>query len=636
MNWSRCARLILLVCLVTPLKHLHAQFTNEVAIIKDGVRFFVRPSVTVNTTGVGVVQVRLTQIHARIDESYGVMVDGVREPYTAWTRGLVSYFTAIRVNSLSLTIFFDGVQGCTGRASSGLWREGALETASCNEGSRARVTDYSASGLTASGILELQSEVRRRRAADRREAEERARLARADSIARAAEAAEAARRAEAQRAADQAAKAAATRAATASVAQPKASATASAGGSGVAGTTASAGAAASGTGTQQTAAERAAAERDQAAREQARRETEAAQRQLDALRAETAVRQQNLERNMDALAGSVAQVAGLIAENNRRKKEAEARQAARQQAEWEVRIARERAENLVASLARFAEHPVGFACTPSSSRPLRVGERVSDSLSLVTSCRLPSEVLVARYVLTVDKAQHLRIPMEITGPYSGVNFTIVRDGRSLPVESDFVYGKSIRVTPGTYEIQLTTTAKGEVGTYTLATERWLRSKAGIGRWHLAVSYDLANSTVGEQSQIAGNLAFRGGVRIVGGLAAVAEFAMVGAGGAPWDGEQDLSIIQQYGFRFGVGSRWLPIRPYVQWTTGPVLPFDDSDDFTGTSSRTIVGAEWFTRTGGGNLGLEWGVVFETGDLTTDRGEFYTRNRTGLIFGLNTYF
>lgn len=587
---------------------LRAQFTNEVAVVRDGVRFLVRPSVTIATTPAGVVQVTLTQINARVDEGYGVVVDGVRETYTAYTRGLVSSFSAIRVTSLSLGITFDGVQGCTGRVGLGVWREGETMTASCNSGSTARLTGFSVNGLTTSGVLELQSEVRRRRALARQDSLAKLQQARQDSIARA--------RAEAERLAAQ--RAAAARPSSQQPAQQAAQPM----------STQAAGEPASAAAREQTA-------REQAAREQAEREAAAAQRALEALREQNAASQQRLEENVEAFGNSVAQVASLIAENNRRKKAREAEEAARNAAAYQARVARERAANLAQSLARFAEHPVGRACTAADLRPLQLGARVQDSLSLVSSCRTDGQLLVQRYQLRVDAPQTLLVQIERSGLYSGLPWALFRDGQRVTTTT-VNPGNTIRVTPGVYDFIFQTAARGEVGTVAVTAARWQRSKAYQARFHAAAAYDAGNSTVGDAAQFGGNLALRGGVRLVGGLAAIGEYSMALGGGPLYDGSQEGSVLMHFGARLGVGSRWQALRPYAQWTTGSVQGVDGPEDFKGNSSRLSAGVEWFFVSGGGNTALEFGFVSETGKITTRLGETLKRERAGLIFGVNAYF
>jgi hypothetical protein len=140
----------------------HAQFTAETAIESNGVRIFIRPRASIEKIE-GWAKVTLDGISSRVDAAYGVVVDGERAGYGDFGGQLESYFNAIEVRTLSATFFFDGGPGCTGQVSDAAWSEGESSTASCRDGASPRLTRYSASGLSTSGVLELAREVRRLR-----------------------------------------------------------------------------------------------------------------------------------------------------------------------------------------------------------------------------------------------------------------------------------------------------------------------------------------------------------------------------------------------------------------------------------------------------------------------------------------
>jgi hypothetical protein len=487
---------VLAACLIAAPAVGLAQFINETPIVRDGVRIFVRPSATINTTEQGVVQIVLTQIHARLDTEHGVIVDGIREPYNAWNRALVPFFNAIGVNTLSLSFTFDNVRGCSGRLGLATWREGEQMNLGCTTGDRARFNGYSVNGITTRGVLELHAEVRRLRAQDRRDAEARARQAREDSIARARQAAE-------QRAAQE-------RAAQERVAQERAASQQAAARPSTA--VASTAAPASVSSAPVSAEER---QRQAEAAETERRRQEARAQAEEAQRAATEYeqRRQELNRAMDQYANQLAGVAMGMADAiayNRRVDE-QARQ--RRVIEEQQRVARYRAE----ALTRYADAPPAPLCSsiPAENHPRgQYGTPIRAALSM-QSCRLEKGENAAIHRVRVPTRYWSAVSLQ--APFNGR--VVLRNDRSGAIVG--AGQEQFWIEPGDYSLQVLTTMPGEVGGYALSLHRAPRSAMGDWNWGvgfeqfaLNVPYELDGGTLG--------MVLRGALRVGGYVELVGE------------------------------------------------------------------------------------------------------------------
>ena len=445
---------LIALALLTPAA-LHAQFTQETAIVSNGVRFFVRPEVSITTTAQGVVQVTLQGIRARIDEMQGVTVDGRRHAYNSFNRGLVSYFNAIEVQTLSLGITFDNVAGCSGRVGYATWRVGGTETLSCNSGSNARITGYSLNSITTSGVLELQSEVRRLLAEERRVAEERARQARADSIARA----------EQQRAALQTKQRAQSTTRTA---------TSTATSTAIAGSTASATASSTPmTAEQQRAQQEAAAA--EARRQQARQEADAAARAAEAAEVQRQQQAAALDAAADQFATAVVGMAQAISDNRRMTREREERQRAAEAA----RVARYRA----AALARYAEASAAPRCAslPERERPrVTFGNPVRGTLSM-QSCRAADETNAAVYQVRVPDRTWVKFEVLAPG-FNGFAVLTAANGTTY-ISTGLT---EFWLPAGEYGLAVYSRIRGEIGSYDIRLERAPRSVSGDWLWGVGV------------------------------------------------------------------------------------------------------------------------------------------------------
>lgn len=612
----------LLVCAAVPSAVAQAQFTNEVAIERDGVRLFVRPSVTIATTSGGVVQVRLTQIHARVDESYGVVVNGRRYAYTAFNRGLVSYFTAIRVQSLSLGITFDGVQGCSGRVGYASWREGGLETLACNSGSAARITGYTVNGLSASGVSELHAEVRRLVAEERRAEEARARQARADSIARAQQAA-------AQRAPAPGAQSAARPAAAQSTVQASADGRAGTTASGTTGTSATP-AASTSAGT--SSANRDQAARDQAARDQAAREQAAAaqraaeerrqaQAVLDQISRDNDAAQQRLEAGVQQLAGSVMEISRLIAAN----RAAKAAREAREQAAAAEAARRAEAAYQSTIAARFAATPQWRVCGETDIVRINAATQRETRATLgMRSCRnADGKALAVIDIVPVQDGRWTRV--STFGTARGlVSAHAPTDASRADLFSNRRRGGLTHaLPPGSppHRVLLTTELQGEVVPYHLTVESLTRSTPSASRWLAHVGLGSSSETRGGTSVSGAAFNVQAGLRLLAGAYAVGELGM--------DAEGNNQYVA--GGRYIVGRDSWAVRPFAQYD------FFSADDGTvsSTASGYSFGAHWIPsiHLNEAAITLEW--VSRTGTLVQAVRGSDAYRQSGLRLGV-TFF
>jgi hypothetical protein len=594
-----------LACIVAPLTAAEAQFTNEVAIERDGVRIFVRPSVSIATTSTGVVQVRLTQIHARVDESYGVVVNGQRYAYTAFNRGLVSFFTAIRVQSLSLGITFDGVQGCSGRVGLASWREGGLETLSCNSGSTARITGYTVNGLSTSGVLELQAEVRRLVAEERRAEEARARQARADSIARVQQArADSIARVQQARA-DSIARAQQTAAQRAP--QPF-------------GMQASASATATNQSREQASREQAA--RDQAAANQrAEVERRQAQATLDQITRDNELAKQRLEAGVQQLAGSVMEISNMIAANRAAKAAREER--ARVAAAEAARRAEATYQSTIA--ARFAATPDWRACGEADIVRIDAAEFVQTHATLgMRSCRnADGKALAVIDIAPVSDGRWTLISAYGTGR-GLVSAHASTEAASAELFSQTRRGGVIqKLPPGSsrHRVLLTTEARGEEVPYVMTVQAVTRSTPSASRWLLHVGFGSSSETRGGTSVSGAVFNAQGGMRLLAGAYAVGELGM--------DAEGNNQFV--FGGRYIVGRDSWAVRPFAQYD---IISADDGT-VSSTASGYSIGAHWIPTVylNEAAITLEW--ISRTGTLTQAVRGSDAYSQSGLRFGFTLF-
>lgn len=440
--------------LLLPVMRARAQAADEVAVVRDGVRFLVRPSITITTTPGGVVQVQLGQINARVDESAGIVVDGVAESYTAFNRGLVAGFNALRVTSLSLGVTFDGVEGCSGRVSYATWREGGRETLGCNAGSEARLTGFTVNGLSTSGLLELQAEVRRLRRAAQREDDARAQQERDESLARA-------RRDEAARPSGQSSRASGAATENGPTGDPAA--------------------------TRRSTPEDA---RRQA--EAARRRQEAEAQAEEARRAAAAMEQQRRELNasLDQAATQLAGVVVNVLDDMARNRRLEEARRQREALAREARVAAYRA----AALTRYANAPEAPLCAGIAVADVprvEFGTPISGELSMA-SCRTDDGRNAAVHRVRVPARYWVAV--EWSGDVTGTVQVVGADGQRVNTGADFW------IEPGEYTVQLLTAIPGEVGRYTIGLER--SPRAAVGDWFWGVG--------GEQFSPGGGFMLEGG------------------------------------------------------------------------------------------------------------------------------
>lgn len=595
-SMHRVVRVSLLVALLAlPAAVAQAQFTNEVAVVRDGVRFFVRPSVTINTTANGVVQVQLTQIHARVDESYGIVVDGVRESYTEWNRGLVAGFNAIRVTSLSLGITFDGVQGCSGRVGYATWREGGQETLGCNTGSRARLTGFTVNGLSTSGLLELQSEVRRRR----REQQ--------------------AAQQTAQQSAQQSAQPAARQAATAPV--PTSAVTNT--------STVSSGAASTSPAAPSAPAPTTAAEAERA-REQAEanRQAAAAQAALDQLTRDNAAARQRLDAATDELAGSVVAVAQIFAQNSRDKKEREAQRSAASAAAYQRAVA----ANAARIASRYAANLNGRLCTFDEVTLAPIGSVLKDSLTMQT-CRTGDGRAMAWVQVLNTTPRHLRVTAGGNTefgvlPIAHAPVSEWRDGSTAGKAKTYDFF----LAPGApaHRMLVWTNERGEIGQYSVRAREWTVSAVDKAFWYTGLDVSSSANTVGGYAQSLYGLRFDIGYHL-------GSRVLLGTH-AGLDGEN---------YNFGLNAHYVlgndnqRLRPFIRldpWTAvygTTTYGFSNDIGYQGFVYGFGAGVLFFPSLTENNLAisLEWGTT--SGSMFDDNATDQAYSQSGFRLGYRVF-
>lgn len=542
---SSAARLLLVTLLLTPAS-LAAQFSTEVAHVRDGVRWLVQPSAVLSTSPEGVVRIELTGISARTDRGHGILVDGQRYDHSSFNGEIAADIDALQVGSLSVGFTFDGVQGCAGRLGLAVWKEGEAMTLSCNRGSVARFTGYTVNGLTTSGVLDLQRKIRQLRNAQTR-------------------AAQAAQQQPQSRPAT-----GTTTGTTAATGTTAGVATRATVGTGGAASGATSGGSSRGASTNPQAAQQAEAERRA-------EEARVAERQRVAAEAERAA-------TIDQMAGQVSTIvtgiAGSMAEDRRRTEAYRQRQEAQRQA-YRQRVA----ENF----RRMPEQPL---CRSTRGPAVTIEQSYAGRLT-GTECRVSGGASAVQYTLELRERSKVAVALRS-------NFlpqVMLYDLTTNAAVSQAAPWVDTWLNPGSYNIVVHSELAGETGDYTVSVQKGRRSWAG--GWQMGFGMDVASSSTDSYSGNIGGpgVAFRLGTPIRQGPA-VEERATFTV---------DMSMSEAVttvdaGLRVYVLGKKTPLRPYMQASYGFVSLCSqdciDSDisgsDYyysAGTAMTLAAGLQW---------------------------------------------
>jgi hypothetical protein len=602
--------LLPLAAVMASASRAEAQFTVETPIVKDGVRLLVTPAATIAQDENGTVFVTLTGLDARIDRTSGVVVDGKRYDYLAFNGQLVPLFNAIRVNTVALRIMFDGVGGCD-QVNAGAWRVGVRESRlACTRAGTPRLTDYRLSDLTAAGILELQSKVRSLVAAEARAAQQQQ-----QQQQQAASAAAGTARAASPSSSTAASTAASSAPAAATAKTPSPSSS----------TSGSASAPVSAPAPSQADAERA---RQQA---EANRQAAEAQAVLDRLARDNEASRQRLDASMDELAGSVAQVAGLIAQNSRAKAAREARQQA-QAAEY---YARRVAEHNARIAARYAANLEGRVCAFSDARRVTIGQALKDSLTM-SSCRTEDGRAMAWVEVENTSKRHVRVQAYGSSEFGGLNFAQAptsawTSGKTNAQSANGVFFLAPGAPP--QRMMFYTEQRGEIGAYTVNAREWTASSVNESVWYVGLGASNGPTTVRNFGESFVGLHFEGGLHVGNGVLLAAQ---AGTSGSDF-GNYDFGFSVQY----IAGNDDHRFRPFVRldpWHAvygSTALPFTSEFAYDGFVYGYGVGILFFPSLQSNDvaISLEWGA--RSGTVSDDGGFDLKYAQQGIRLGYRAF-
>lgn len=588
--------LICVVGFMLTATNVQAQFTNETALVKDGVRFLLLPSATISQADNGTVRVTLTNLSSRIDRTSGVEVDGKRYDYLAFNGQLVPFFNDIRVNTLALAFTFDGAGSCN-RVSYASWRVGGSENVLvCARTGTPSLTGYQISGITTAGVLELQSKVRSLVAAETRAAQ--------------------------QRASQEAAQEAAAQAArTATVTSAPASKTSTP----TAGTARSTPA----TATTSAPAPTTAAEAERASQQaEANRQAAAAQATLDQLARDNAAAQQRLDAATDELAGSVVAVAQILAQNSRDKAAREARQAAANAAYYQRKVA----ENAARISARYAANLNGRTCSASDLAVARIGTVLTDSLTMRT-CRTSDGRAMAWVQVVNTTPRHVRV--SATGA-SEFGLLAIAHAPVSEWNTGSTAGKAqttdFFLPPGApaHRMMIWTNERGEIGQYSVHPREWTVSAVDDAVWFTGLDVSSSANTVGGYEESLFGLRFDGGLHI-------GNRVLIG-GHVGLDGEN-------YNFGFNahyiLGNDNQRFRPYVRldpWTAvygTTTYGFSNDVGYQGFVYGFGAGVLFFPSLSENSIAisLEWGTT--SGSMFDDNANDQAYSQSGFRLGYRAF-
>lgn len=136
---------------------------------QNGLNFIVHPSLSIARVGgkegplLGSDNYRVTLndlLGFHVDTKAGIEYKGTRYGYYDFDGALQSYFDNIRISSVSMTVYVQGLKDCKS-FSQAVWRPGEYQTKFCEplKNEYLRIESFSVSSVSTSGVLELQRKI---------------------------------------------------------------------------------------------------------------------------------------------------------------------------------------------------------------------------------------------------------------------------------------------------------------------------------------------------------------------------------------------------------------------------------------------------------------------------------------------